>query len=108
MFNKILKGLFKLELLPSTLHNYQISKSLKKLQCDYIISEAAKADFFKYLNKKNKYKDFFYHIHAHTIPDVETSLIFNKILGVSQFVADEWMKNSSNKKSKLMNRSLNV
>ena len=70
---------------------------LKKYNYDYIVVEGGDYLEFKkivdYFGKKNIYL----HIHHQLIPNIELDAIFDNIIGTSNFVNEEWERNSSNK-----------
>lgn len=83
---------------------YYYKKIFKILQTndmfDYIIAEGSEERCFKYLLEKTTYKkeQLIAHIHYHSLADVNLDEIFGKIITVSEFVKNEWLRTSKDKK----------
>lgn len=94
---RFVRKVFKKKLNFSSLYYLKSYRILKKYNYDYIVVEGGDYLEFKkivdYFGKKNIYL----HIHHQLIPNIELDAIFDNIIGTSNFVNEEWERNSSNK-----------
>lgn len=94
---RLIRKVFKKKLNFSSLYYLKSYRILKKYNYDYIVVEGGDYLEFKkivdYFGKKNIYL----HIHHQLIPNIELDAIFDNIIGTSNFVNEEWERNSSNK-----------
>lgn len=94
---RFIRKVFKKKLNFTSLYYLKSYRILKKYNYDYIVVEGGDYLEFKkivdYFGKKNIYL----HIHHQLIPNIELDAIFDNIIGTSNFVNEEWERNSSNK-----------
>ncbi|MCD2346257.1 glycosyltransferase family 4 protein [Clostridium guangxiense] len=110
---RVLRKLFKIELNGLKLHYGEISKFIhdKKNKFDLIIAEGG-----DYMALANICLDIYdpeqlaIHVHHHFLPSKEVSQGYGNIIGVSNFVTKQYLKNSSNKnvRSYVLKNSIDI
>lgn len=80
----------------SSVYYYKAYLYLKKINPDYIVAEGGNYGDFKKISAYFGKEKVYLHIHHHLLPDHDLDSIFDNIIGVSDFVSNEWIKNSIN------------
>lgn len=94
---RFIRKVFKKKLNFSSLYYLKSYRILKKYNYDYIVVEGGDYLEFKKIVDYFEKKNIYLHIHHQLIPNIELDAIFDNIIGTSNFVNEEWERNSSNK-----------
>ncbi|MFI3227804.1 MAG: glycosyltransferase family 4 protein [Clostridia bacterium] len=94
LFYHALRKIFGYKLPYSNLYYLQAYRKIKKISYDSIVVEGGNYEFFKTLPTK---ENLYLHIHHELFPNEITDDIYDNIIGVSEFVKNQWVSNSKKK-----------
>lgn len=95
---RVLRKIFKVQLPFASLYYLKAYYKLKKVHIDYIVAEGGDYSTFKAVKKLCPEDHLILHIHHHLLPNERIDRIFNRVIGVSDFVTNQWKSHSQNSK----------
>lgn len=95
---RVLRRIFKLQLPFASLYYLKAFFKLKRMHTDYIVAEGGNYNTFKAIKKLCPQDHLILHIHHHLLPNQIIDKIFNRVIGVSEFVTNQWKVHSQNSK----------
>lgn len=75
---------------------YKTYLYLKKINPNYIIAEGGNYSDFRKISDYFGKEKVYLHIHHHLLPNNDLDNIFDNTISVSNFISEEWSKNSTN------------
>lgn len=95
--NKIFYNIFNMQIAPKRCQDYKLVRVMNKLKYDYIVSQSYFTDLFSFVNNKLQKKNMYFHSHSNQLPTYIEDDIYGKLIGISDYVNEEWNKKTTNK-----------